>query len=214
MLWQLTDNQLLKLDGDADEKMQAVINGIKLARSCGADIPLVGEVLAAAQSAGWLKVMKSWGRWCKVCSKSAGYAKFKGNGRHHKKGDPNHDKPLTMAGVSFVTSNITMRDTIDCCCECDTSKSISASITDLILSKQLPVELVGNPRNRLKKDDQRKCFGCGELMYESEMGKLDTLMGNGKYPATCPKCGSKSLLFGASHSFTGKFRLLATEAVQ
>jgi hypothetical protein len=208
MMWSLTDDQLLLLDGKADEKMQPVIDGIKLARSCGADVPLIGEVIAKAQEAGWMRIMKGYGRWCGVCGKSAGYALHTRNGRYHRKGDKNHDKPLNMAGVSFESSCITIRDHIDCCSECDTKKGISAAIINLIVSQELPIEIRNNERNLFTKDDERECWKCKAIIYESEMGKLQTLMGDGYYPGKCQKCGAESLAFGRNHRSTGKFRML------
>lgn len=208
-LWSLNDDQLLLLDGNADEKMQAVIDGIKLARANGADIPLVGKVLAEAQQAGWLRIIQSRGRFCSLCGKSAGYATYPRHGRHHRKGDKNYDRPLSMAGVCFESSCVTIKDHIDCCSACDKERGISAAIVNLIVSKELPIELLNDPRGLFRKDDQRKCCKCEALIYESEMGKLQTLMGDGYYPGVCPRCGAKSLPFGwEHHSSTGKFRMV------
>lgn len=207
MMWTLTDDQLLLLDGKADEKMQPVIDSIKLARSCGADVPLIGEVIAKAQASGWLRIMKGYGRWCGVCGKSAGYAPHKRRGRFHAKGDPDHKRPRTMSGISFDSSSITIRDHIDCCSECDEKQGISAAIINLIVSQELHIELRGNDRGLFVRDDERECFGCKSLIYESELGKLRTIMGDGYYPGKCPKCGAESQLF-QSHGFTRKFRMV------
>lgn len=212
--WTLTDDQLLLLDGHADEPMQAVIDGIKLARANGAAIPLVGKVIAEAQQAGWLRIMQANGRFCSLCGKSAGYATYPRNGRRHRKGEPNYDRPLSMAGVCFESSSVFVRGHIDCCNGCDKDKGISAAIVNLIVSQELPVEIRNDTRGRFRKDDQRKCFKCESLIYESEMGRLQTVMGDGYYPGVCPKCGAKSLPFGQSHSGTGKFRMLRKEADQ
>jgi len=59
-----------------------------------------------------------------------------------------------------------------------------------------------------RKDNQVECFNCHELVYESEMGRLPTLMGNGSYPGICPHCGAKSLPFGKNHKSTSNFRII------
>jgi len=57
-------------------------------------------------------------------------------------------------------------------------------------------------------DKECKCFKCGELMWESEMGRSQTLFMDGTYPSTCPKCGAVSLPFGQIHKGTLAFRLI------
>ena len=59
-----------------------------------------------------------------------------------------------------------------------------------------------------RKDNQVECFNCHELVYESEMGRLPTLIGNGSYPGVCPHCGAKSLPFGKNHKSTSNFRII------
>jgi len=62
-----------------------------------------------------------------------------------------------------------------------------------------------------RRDTQRKCYKCGEIMYESEMGKSPTLISHGSYPSTCPYCNSKSLPFGKNHEVTGEWRIITIQ---
>ena len=77
----------------------------------------------------------------------------------------------------------------------------------------MPIEIQKNDiaETKYKKDSVYICHKCGEKMYESEMGKASTLMGDGYYPSKCPKCGAESLLFGNIYKLTDEFRMVKCE---
>lgn len=82
-------------------------------------------------------------------------------------------------------------------------------LVNFIIENDLPIEIQKNDiaETKYKKDDIRICYSCGEKMYESEMGRRTTLMGDGTYASKCPKCGAESLLFGNSHKITDEFTM-------
>lgn len=204
----LTDDELLLLDGKCSSTIQCEIDKAKQRKQLHSD-PVVAAVLLQSISLGtfemrWMHDM----RYCSKCCSSAGYAKHTRNGKYHRKGDDNRKSPLSMTGVRINPGFVTIQGHGDWCKKCEQKNNWTATIIEEILQRKLPVELLRDNRTLFKKDDKRICFKCKEPMYESEMTRRRTIMGDGSYPAGCPKCGTESLLFGRQHESTREFRML------
>ncbi len=206
----LTAEELLLLDGKVRADVQEIVNAVKMAQSVHQH-PIVGATIADSLKTGRFRYEIDRIQYCRLCNSSAGYAKHKRSGRYHNKGGDNHKKPLYMQGIRLNPGFVRIAGHGDFCCKCDAKDRITTSIIETILSKQLPIELVGNKRTQFKRDDVRICRSCNKEMYESEMGREMTMMGDGYYPSKCPHCGTKSNLF-ASHGTSPKFRMLPVES--
>jgi hypothetical protein len=204
---------LIHLDGaNVPEDTQKIIDDAKDANKFGFDLPLMNEALLKSIQTGTLKWTRKPIRYCPICAKTAGYAKYPRNSRHHRKGDPNYDRPLTFSGYAFNEGFVTIRHSGDICIECSEKHDVVDRLCNYIVENDLPIEIKNKKELSLyTKDDIRICYKCEEEMRESQMGKERTLMGDGFYPATCPNCGAKSLPFGRSHGSTNKFVMVKSK---
>lgn len=213
-MYNLTDEEILLLDGKVNAEVQKSIDFIKRA-TFHSDNPVIAKIIESSLNLGTFKFEYIHNmRYCPVCKKSAGYAKYPRNGRHHRKGDTNINKPLSFSGVIINRGFISFSGAGDFCKECNDKHNYVDNVISIILEKKLPIELIRDKRSLFKKDDERECFNCKQTMYESEMTKRNTIMGDGYYPAGCPKCKAESLLFGQNHKHTMKFRMLPNENSQ
>lgn len=201
----LSDAELLLLDGRCSEKAQAEVDAAKrraaLSASLGpavfdADARLVQEIVDEAVKNGQLAFYHKSCDHCSTCGKSAGYAKHKRSGRYHRKGQDNYKKPLSLPGIELADRFITIKGhiTVGCCRECwDRVKPlVVAAIADV--RAEIPEAITGQPP-RFKKYDRRKCGKCGWEGHDGQLGMLPALMG-GQYPGKCPGCGAENLPFG------------------
>lgn len=167
----------------------------------------MNEILKQAEKIGKLTWSNKQIRSCDYCDKKYDYYKYPRNGRYHRKGEKNFDKPIYYSGIKFNEGFVIMKGYGDMCLECCSKHDVKQRLIDYIIEHDLKVEIMKNDYKPGKylKDDIRICFDCGEEMLESKMSKERTLMGDGYYPSGCPKCGAKSLPFGKSHKITNKF---------
>lgn len=211
----LTHEELVLLDGKVRNSVQEVIDLAKEENSIGFDFPLINEIIRNAKKAGKLTWSRKSIRYCSHCKQSAGYAKYTRNGRYHRKGEPNHKRPLTFSGFKFNPGFITIKRHGDCCATCEKKHKVIENAIGYIINNNLQIQLpaytnryVEGITSRWQKDPIRICFKCKKEAYESEMGKSRTLMNDGYYPSKCPHCKAESTPFGRSHKSTDKFRMI------
>lgn len=201
----LTDSELLLLDGRVSEKAQAEIDIVKRRQKAAerlSSLPalqaaFVSDLVAMAIERGELIFRPERMRTCRACGKSGGYATYPRNGRRHRKGDKNYDKPLYVGGWEFTNDFVRMvgYPTLACCNECWRAVKDIAVAELANIDAVLPEKLTGVPP-RFKRFTNKVCLECGWEGHEGEMGRRPTIMGDGTYAASCPKCNAANLLFG------------------
>lgn len=206
---ELTDEELLLLDGKVGEKAQGIVEQAKLALQHAELGPLGSEVLRLALEQGEFKCNYTSLRYCGICKKSAGYAKFKG-GRN--RGQDNHKRPLYFSGIEFMPGFITMRGYASNggCKEC--VGDLPNRIWKYIVEKDLPIQGVGADA-RWAKENLRKCKSCGAEFGEFDMYIRQALMGDGWLHAGCPSCEEQSSLFHSPFESTGH-RMVRTDSLR
>lgn len=209
----LTYNEAILLDGKVSAEQQKVIDEAKTENKFGLD-DFCNEVLRKALEVGKL----SWGRKeissCSHCEdKPRGYNTYARSGKYHSKGEKNLDAPLKYSGIDPFQGFIVLSGGSGVCADCWFKKYLPKLI-NYIVEHDLPIEIQKNSigNTLYKRDPIRVCFKCGEEIRESEMGTSNTMIGDGKYPSTCPKCGAVSTIFGGSHMATNKYVMIKQEA--
>lgn len=208
----LTYDELLLIDGKCGEKAQEIVEKAKLEFGFGLD-PVCNEILAKSIKIGKLTWRYKEISSCETCKdKPRDYYKYARSSRYHRKGDNNYDAPLKYSGIEPNGGFISIAGIPGICKDCWFNVYLP-KLTDYIISHDLPIEIQKNDivATKYKKDSVYICHKCGEKIYESEMGKARTLVGDGYYPSKCPKCGAESLLFGNSHKLTDEFRMVKCE---
>lgn len=201
---ELTHEECLLLDGRVNEAAQKIVDVSKrrleaaerLSTLTAPQAAFIADLVAIAESDGRLLLGRVGMRSCKACGKAAGYAKYKRDGRYHRKGQSDHSKPLEIWGYGFTQDFVTMRGypRHACCPECwDAMKPIVAAELRNVRAV-VPAEISGEPP-RFKRYDNMKCSLCGWEGHEGEMGRRAVVIGNGTYPSDCPKCDAKNVLF-------------------
>jgi hypothetical protein len=201
---QLTDEELLVLDGRCSEKVQAEVEGarIRQAMQDRLDIPrhlagFVGDVVAEAQVNGELKLWSKPLNYCRICGKAGGYATFKSGPR---RGRPNYNRPLRLPGWELARRFVTIQGSASLggCDECVQAAlpSIREALRDVVA--QLPKALRAEGVPVRTKYPNVRCKECGWEGHEGEVGRLRTLMGDGTYPGKCPSCGAEHRPFSVS----------------
>ena len=204
----LTHDELLLIDGKCNEKAQEVVEKAKTEYGFGLD-PICNEILAKSIKTGKLTWRYTEISSCKTCdTKPSGYYKYARSSRYHRKGDCNYDAPFKYSGIEPNGGFISFSGMSGICRDCWFNVYLP-KLVNFIIENDLPIEIQKNDiaETKYKKDDVRICYSCGEKMYESEMGRRTTLMGDGTYASKCPKCGAESLLFGNSHKITNEFTM-------
>ena len=208
----LTYDELLLIDGQCNENAQEIVEKAKLEFGFGLD-PVCNEILAKSIKTGKLTWRYTEISSCETCKdKPRGYYEYSRSSRYHRKGDKNYDAPFKYSGIEPNGGFISVRGLSGICKDCWFNIYLPKLI-EYIISNDLPIEIQTNDikASKYKKDRVYICYKCGEKMYESEMGKSRTLIGDGYYPSKCPKCGAESLLFGNSHKLTDEFRMVKCE---
>lgn len=201
----LNDRELSLLDGSCSEKSQITVDAAMLRLETQARLShlthrqaaFVADLVSTARVDGKLTFCPSRLRHCKVCNVFSGYAKYARSSRNHRKGDSNYGKPLTLSGYDFSAGFVRMSGypSLGCCHACLKTVEVDALQALDGIEAQLPERWTGRP-TKFVCHDNRKCSACGWVGHEGEMGHIQTLMGNGTYPAGCPGCSAKNVLFG------------------
>jgi LEA14-like dessication related protein len=216
----LTFEEMKLIDGQVSEKAQDIIDRVKKENSFGFSLPVMNEVLRKAEEIGKLTWSYKSIRSCSHCDKQYDYARYPRSGKNHRKGDKNFNKPLYYSGIKFNEGFVTIQGLGDMCSDCCKKHNVINQLIDYILDNDLKIEIQKNKYRDSKylKDDIRICYDCDYEMTESEMTTSPTVMGDGRYPSGCPKCGAESRLFGKNHKTTNKFKHrlnpMITEEVQ
>lgn len=200
--------ELKELDGKVSEAAQKVIDQVKKEYAYGFSLPIINEILRKSEETGELTWRYKQIRSCDYCDKKHDYYRYPRSGRYHSKGDKNFNNPIYYSGIKFHEGFVTVQGLGDMCSECNEKYNIINQLIDYILDNDLKIQIQKNDYrdSRYLKDDIRICYSCDYEMAESEMGKESTIMGDGYYPSSCPKCSAKSSAFGKSHKTTNKFK--------
>lgn len=211
----LSYDELALIDGKIGAAGQKIIDNAKRERSYGMPIPLLNRVLLESEKSGVLTWRVKNIRECPLCDKKRSYHKHPRSGRHHRKGDPDTNKPVHYGGVAFNEGFVVFAGQGDCCIDCFTAHKMKETIIDYILEKDLKIQIQKNDYKptRYTKDPIRVCFDCKEKIQESKMGMLPAIFG-GSYPGECYKCSAKSIPFGKSHESTNEFVMLEDRITQ
>lgn len=211
---ELTDDELLLLDGKCRPEIQSVVETVKLRRNSEsewaglspAQAEMVLKIVEYAKKNGKLRYQHESIHYCSMCGKSAGYAKYPRSGRYHTKGDSNLKKPLHFSGFDLSDDFIRVRGHVSLggCrdCEAKIMPVLRSALADV--KAELPPAVMGVP-SKWKRWDVKECEKCKWKGPEHEMGMKDAIMG-GRYHGACPKCGAANSIFMLQvRTATGEF---------
>lgn len=204
----LSFKELELIDGKVSEDAQKVIELARKENSFGFSLVVMNEILRKSEENGLLNWRYKEIDNCSYCDdKPRDYYTYPRSGKYHRKGEKNYSKPKYYSGVKFNEGFVTIQGQGDMCLECCEKHNVIKQLIDYILDNDLKIQIQKNDYKDSKylKDDIRICYNCETEMKESEMGKSSTMMGDGNYPSTCPKCEAKGSAFGKSHITTNKF---------
>lgn len=218
----LSDNELLLLDGKCSEALQKDVDRAKSRSEViglidgDSDDPhsqLVAQVVLEAKEKGRIIFQHKQISHCSLCKTFAGYYAYPRRSRYHSKGDLNYDRPRYMSGYEFADRFVTMKGhaTLGCCSDCFAKIKDTLLVALKDIKAQVPERLTGYPA-QWERVAKRRCLKCGWEGPESQMGRKRTLMGDGTYPATCPKCPAASGLFSSDVEVMDGFYLENREA--
>jgi hypothetical protein len=212
----LTDAELLVLDGRCSEKVQDKVDAARSRVETATAHPdlspemagLIADVVTEAKAKGLLLWRGTRARLCRVCGKSAGYAKFKSGPR---KGSENYDKPLTFPAVEMADRFVRVSNhvSLGACSDCAAEAKPHLVAALAAVRAQVPADLAAAGRPAWKRYGVRTCPECGWTGHEGEMRQLPTLMPGGTYPGGCPSCEFESRPFGKSFEFVDAFEVVA-----
>ncbi len=215
MKYEIPDEDLSMLDGKCSEATQSIVNEAKARLALKAafskltekQIEFIHEVKSTALKEKRLVYMLAYSHWCPVCQKSGGYAKYPRNGRHHRKGDSNYDKPLNFSGRDFTSPFVRMRDrfSLGACDEC--VNAVMPALKTILSDVEAELPSIFEPKRKLKRWDEMVCT-CGWTGPECEMIKLRTIFNDGWYYGKCPSCKAENGLMTRNIKTTGKHILL------
>jgi len=201
----LTDSELVLLDGSCSEKVQAEVDAARTrlgSMTAHPDLPpalaaFIADVVNEARENGRLIYRTERISYCRLCGRTKSYVLFKSGPR---RGTPNYNRPIYMHGHEFARRFVTIQGSVSVggCHECveavmpylpDALRGVPAEVPAVLRAKGEPVR---------KRYDRRRCTKCGWGGHEGEMGQLRTLMGDGYYPGKCPSCGVEHAPFRLS----------------
>lgn len=199
----LNDHQLALLNGKLDEKQQKLVESAIARlhyRQIYTDLlpnlsDFICDLREIANAKGLLTYSHCKLRSCRICDIRPGYHTVARTTKYKKKGQIDYDSPIYLYGRDFASGFIVWEGSpnLGCCDSClkQHSSTITKHLSDI--KAELPQELTGVP-SKYKRWDNMQC-SCGWTGHEGQMGKLQTLMGNGYYPGKCPNCKAENLLF-------------------
>ncbi len=185
----LTNDEIILLDGRCRDKIQAEVNRVKLENdvlSAFTSLPplqaeTASRIAAVAMANGVLETscVIMDGLPCSCCDKRTRYATYKRSSYYHRKGDPNHKKPIHVRGVHFPKCFV--------CCDC--WAAIKPLMIPFLEDRQTEIDTRffypdDKRKSRWKKSCNRKCRECGWMGHEGEMKFVQ----KGHYSPARPKC--------------------------
>ena len=122
----IKDEDLVKLDGICSTETQELVDKAKERLGLiGGGMPKgLAKVITEIREDGERFLKLDFERIaihkCPVCEKGGEYAKYPRNGKYHRKGQPNYNKPIYINGIQFNGSCVRMKGftTTGCCNEC------------------------------------------------------------------------------------------------
>lgn len=199
---ELTDDELLRLDGTCSTEAQRAVDAAKLRSVIAsrhpsltrAQIALVAKTVSVARTEGKLSYIGVPLSPCVVCGDGGGYVKYT---RGARKGQSNFNAPCNVWGIELARQFIGVRGSARCgCCTRCLATILPALRTELAdIQAELPEALMGVPP-KWKWNANMRCTECAWMGHEGEMGQSPAMMGLGMYPSTCPKCGAKNIPLG------------------
>lgn len=215
---ELSDAELLLLDGGCSEKVQAEVDAARSRLDTAAAMPdvspemagLIADAVTEAKTNGLLLWRATRARSCVVCGKRAGYWVFKSGPR---RGREDWNRPLSFYAVEMADRFVRMENhlTLGCCQDCaqELRPLIAAALADV--QAQVPDHIAAQGRPKWKKHGRRECPDCGWQGHEGEMRLLRAVMG-GMYPGGCPSCPFDSTFLGRSFTILDGFDVVAEGA--
>lgn len=200
----LTEEELLQLSFiPEDEKTAKLIQEIKERRELESEeIPekfrsFVAEAVRVAKENGKLTYRYTKLSKCPCCNTAMSYAKYKRNGKYHRKGQTDYSKPWYLSGIELAGKFISIvgSPTLGACNTCISEvKPYLAKALENI-EAEIPQAITGKLPD-YQYFDLRKCKKCGWIGGEHLMSYSRTLMGDGYFPCGCPNCGAENIIFG------------------
>jgi hypothetical protein len=215
----LTTDEMILLDGKVRPEIQAKVDEAKNAKAIegfvdnAAQARFIAEAVKEAKENGILVCRHISLYCCSYTGKSAGYGTHKRNGKWHRKGETDYSKPLSMPGVDLVDTFVRVRGhaTLGCCQEFWDAVRPKLAIQLQDVKAEIAEGITGHPP-KWKRFPKRRCRKCGWEGHEGQMRRRPCLMGDGTYPAGCPKCDAANILFAGSEVETvAGFELVPTE---
>lgn len=197
---ELTDEELVILDGQVSEDAQAVVSAALAREAMKAkrgDLDpgvagFVADAVTRARQTGKLVLRGDNLRKCDVCGRSAGYVKFKSGPR---RGRDDHKRPRTFRGVDLAEAFFRVKGyaVLGACGECwsRAQEAVREELADV--RAELPAGLAGP--TRFIRHAKRKCSQCGWEGHEGQMRQLPAMM-SGRYAGGCPECPAENKPFG------------------
>lgn len=179
----LTYSELLSLDGKVSSDAQSVIDTAKREAELGFDFPLINEIILKSEQSGKLTWRYKEIRACSFCDKDYSYHPHQRNSRYHRKGRPNHNRPIYYTGLKFHEGFISLQGSGDLCSDCERKFHVIESAVNYIVDHDLKIEIQKNDYKptRYIKDDVVICFKCKEEVQRSKLGLLPAMI-KGYYP--------------------------------
>lgn len=194
----MTDEELVLLDGKVEGELKEEVDAAKARLASVEAHPalepnlakFVADVVRIAQKEQKLVYQFKGLRYCPVCGKTGGYAKYKRSGRYHRKGQPNYSKPLTFGGVELIERYVVVAGhaSFGCCRECMDKVLWDLKESLQNVEAELPIELEMHGEPRYKRYRNSECEACGWKGHKGQLLLVPALM-SGKYPGKCPECG-------------------------
>lgn len=200
----LTDDELVKLDGVCRAEVQAEVDAAKnriAARMRYDDLPsehagLIADAVTEARANGRLKWLTCRIDRCHLCGWAGEYPRYKKGPREGQIRD--NARRSTTGGVELAGRFVRIQGHVllGGCTEC--MDSLKDRLAEALrgVEAQVPETLRTDGEPKRVKYDKRRCLTCGWEGHEGEMGRLRTLMGDGSYPGKCPSCATEQIPLG------------------
>lgn len=200
----LTDTELTLLDGRCSDDVQKKVEQAKDRLQMGArltDVPpaiagFVADAIAEAKARGLLICQDTALRFCKLCGQSGGFHTYPRNGRHHRKGEIDLDRPKMLHGVELADRVVTMKGypTLGCCSTCwNVARPLLAAELQTVRA-QVSSAITGHPP-AWRLFSNRTC-ACGWVGHEGLMLPVIGLFSGREVPGKCPACKREDNQFG------------------
>jgi hypothetical protein len=192
----LTEKELFMLDGNCSQKVQDMINKIKmtydiLSNNLGLakmEAYFIAKIIEEAKINGILTYQEISIRTCQLCDKEEKYHKYPRYSRYHNKGENNYDKPILYFGVELAVRTVIIQHvpTLGCCLDC--YKIIKEALIYELETRKIRAEIhesiIGH-KPIYKKYRNIKCKKCDWIGHEGKRREY----------YKCPKCGERSFAF-------------------